>query len=148
MNKTLLLLVLVIIVLSWNFIFTEKKIGLTDQAKVLQGLSSAIAYKTAVAKYWAENETLPNQDEWANEKPEVKVDISQTIVNLIQVGVDGPGIISVHYTAKQGLDTSADIEGKKIILIPNAQDDKLVWTCLGTLSAKLLPRNCSVSAEN
>jgi len=148
MNKTLILLVLVIIALSWNFIFTEKKIGLTDQAKVLQGLSSAIAYKTAVAKFWAAKGTLPDQDEWANEKPEVKVDISQTIINLIQVGEDGPGVISVHYTAKQGLDTPADIEGKKIILIPNAQSGKLVWTCLGTLPANLLPRNCSVLAEN
>jgi len=148
MNKTLILLVLVIIVLTWNFVFTEKKIGLTDQAKVLQGLSSAIAYKTAVTNYWVDKGSLPDQDEWANEKPDIMVDISQTIINSIQVGVDGPGVISVYYIAKQGLDAPADIEGKKIILIPNAQDGKLVWTCLGTIPANLLPRNCSVIAGN
>lgn len=148
MNKTLILLILFIIVLSWNFIFTEKRVGLTDQAKVLQGLSSAIAYKTAVLKFWTDKGALPGNDEWDNEKPEVVVDISQTIVSSIQVGEDGPGVISVHYTAKPGLDAPGDIEGKKINLIPSAREGKLDWTCLGTLPARLLPRNCNVLAEN
>ena len=49
MKKILVILVLAVIVLSWNFIFSsEKKLDLTDEAKVLQGLSQAIAYKLAV----------------------------------------------------------------------------------------------------
>ena len=143
MNKTLALLVLVVIVLSWNFIFSDKKVGLTDQAKVLQGLSSAITYRTAIGKYWTAKSTLPSNEDWVNEKPGVVVDLTQTIVKSIQVGQDGPGVISVFYTTKPGLESPAEIEGEKINLIPNAQDGKLIWTCFGTLPVNLLPRRCS-----
>ena len=143
MNKTLALLVLVVIVLSWNFIFSDKKVGLTDQAKVLQGLSSAIAYKTAITKFWTTKGALPSNEDWINEKPGVVVDLTQTIVKSIQVGQDGPGVISVFYTVKPGLESPAEIEGKKINLFPNTQDGKLVWTCFGTLPVNLLPRRCS-----
>jgi hypothetical protein len=142
-KKTLIPLVLIIIVLSWNFVFTEKKVGLTDQARVLQGLSSAIAYKTAISNYWAQKGRLPSYNDWIQEKPEVSVDISQTIVKSIQVGEDGPGVISVLYTAKPGLDSPAGIDGKKINLIPRIQAAKLVWDCKGTLALDLLPARCS-----
>ena len=60
--------------------FSEKKIGLTDQAKVLQGLSSAIAYKTAVRRYWEENRTLPGTEDWHKRKQKVLVDLTKSIV--------------------------------------------------------------------
>jgi hypothetical protein len=148
MKNKLLLLILAVIVLSWNFVFTDKKVGLTDQAKVLQGLSSAISYKTAIVNYWETNASLPNHEDWNNVTPGVVVDISQTIVNEIQVGLDGPGVISVYYGAKPGLESPTEIDGKKINLIPEADGGKLVWTCVGTFVANLLPRNCNSVPEN
>ncbi len=61
----------------------------------------------------------------------------------IQVGADGPGVISVLYAASKDLESSAEIDGKKINLIPKAHGEKLEWTCLGTLPLKLLPKRCS-----
>ncbi len=143
MNRTLIILVLAVIVLSWNFIFTEKKVGLTDQAKVLQGLSSALAYKTAIAKYQQQKGALPGYEDWLREKLQVTVDLSQTIVSAIEVGKDGPGVISVLYAARPGLESPEQINGKQINLIPAIQDGQLDWTCKGTLDAKFLPKNCS-----
>ena len=143
MNKTLIILVLAVIVLSWNFIFTDAKVGLTDQAKVLQGLSSAIAYKTAVANYLEQKGSLPGNDDWQKNKPRIKVYLSQTIVSTIEVGKDGPGVISVLYTSKPGLDSPELINGKKINLIPSIQNGKLEWTCKGSMEARFLPKNCS-----
>ena len=143
MKKKLPLLILVIIVLCWNFVFTEKTVGLTDQAKVLQGLSMAISFKAAVGNYWDKNKTLPSNVDWNNENPGVVVDLSQTIVNSIQVGEDGPGVISVLYGARPGLESPTEIDGKKINLIPGVQDGRLIWACEGTITTNLLPKNCS-----
>lgn len=143
MSKTLIILIIAVIALCWNFVFTGKKVGLTDRAKVLQGLSSAIAYKTAVRKFWEEKGMLPSDEDWDREKQKVVVDLSQSIAESIKVGEDGPGVISVYYAASQDLESSAEIDGKKINLIPGVQGEKLVWTCLGTISLKLLPKGCS-----
>ncbi len=143
MNKTLIILIIAVLVLCWNFVFSSKKVGLTDRARILSGLSSAIAYKTAVRKYWEEKGTLPNSEDWGKEKQKVNVDLTKSIVKSIQVGADGPGVISVLYAASQDLESSAEIDGKKINLIPKAQGEKLEWTCLGTLPVKLLPKRCS-----
>lgn len=143
MNKTLIILILVVIVLCWNFVFSEKKVGLTDQARVLQGLSSAIAYKTAVRKYWQEKGALPSSDDWDKQKQKVVVDLSKSIVKSIQVGEDGPGVIRVSFAASQDLESPAEIDGKIVNLIPKAEGGKLVWTCLGTLALNLLPKRCS-----
>lgn len=143
MNKTLIVLVLAVIVLAWNFVFTDKKVGLTDQARVLQGLSNAIAYKTAIADYWAARHSLPDNKAWLNENKNIRVDLSQTIVKAIDVGLDGPGVISVHYVSRPGLESAAGIDGKKINLVPNVENNMLVWTCKGTVAANLLPKNCS-----
>jgi len=143
MNRALIILVLAVIVLSWNFIFTERKVGLTDQARVLQGLSSALAYKTAVIKYWNQNGKLPDHSDWLQANTQVSVDLGQTIVRAIEVGNDGPGVISVHYTARPGLDSPALVEGKKINLIPAVRDRRLDWVCLGNIDVSLLPRQCN-----
>lgn len=143
MNKTLIILIFAVIVLCWNFMFSEKKIGLTDQARILQGLSSAIAYKTAVRKYWQEKATLPSTEDWERNKQKVVVDLTKSIVESIRVGEDGPGVISVLYAASHDLESAAEIDGEKINLIPAPQGGKLIWTCLGTLPLRLLPKRCS-----
>ena len=143
MKKNLAILVIIVIVLLWNFVFTDKKVGLTDQARVLQGLSSAIAYKLAVRKYWQEKGALPGADDWEKEKSQVTVDLSQSIVESIQVGADGPGVISVYYAGSQNMESPADVQGKKINLIPTAGGENLQWTCLGSLPVQLLPKRCS-----
>lgn len=143
MNRTLIILILIIIALSWNFIFTDKQVGLTDQARVLQGLSTALSYKTAIADYWGQNGKLPAAEDWLQSSPRIAVDLSQTIVSAIEVGLDGPGVISVLYTARPGLESPVLLDGKKINLIPAIRDGKLEWVCKGTVDASLLPRNCS-----
>jgi hypothetical protein len=143
MNRALIILILIAIVLSWNFIFADKQVGLTDQARVLQGLSTALSYKTAVASYWGQNGKLPAAEDWLKSSPRIAVDLSQTIVSAIEVGQDGPGVISVLYTARPGLESPVLLDGKKINLIPAVQDGKLEWICKGSVDASLLPRNCS-----
>lgn len=143
MNRTLIVLLLVVIVLSWNFVFTDKQVGLTDQARVLQGLSTALPYKTAIADYWKKNGVLPAEADWQKSGTAITPDLSQTIVESIHVGVDGPGVISVHYTARPGLEAPERIAGKKINLIPAVITSRIEWTCKGTLEPELLPRNCT-----
>ena len=142
MNKTLIVLLLAVIVLAWNFVFTDREVGLTDQAKVLQGLSTALSYKTAIGKYWTEKKSLPDSVAWQNYQAGISVDLSRTIVGAIEVGVDGPGVISVHYEARPGLDSPAAIDGRKINLAPTVNGDRLEWVCQGTIEVGLLPKNC------
>ncbi len=143
MNKTLVILILAVIVLSWNFVFTSSsKIELTDQAKVLQGLSRAIQYKRAVLDYWKEKGFLPDAETWREKGKKVKVDISKSLVKNIEVGIDGPGVISVFFTNKEIIKVEKDIDGTKIVLTPEAKGKKLVWSCKGTIYKEYLPAKC------
>lgn len=143
MNKTLIILILVVIVLSWNFVFTSsKKVDLTDQAKVLQGLSQAIQYKLAVLDYWKEKGTLPDAETWENEGKKVEVDMSKSLVKNIEVGVDGPGAISVFFINKEIIKVDKDIDDSKIVLIPEVKGERLVWACKGTIDKEYLPGKC------
>jgi len=143
MKKILILLLLALVVLLWNFIFTDKKVVLTTPARVLQGLSQAITYKTAVEKYWEQTATLPVYEDWIQGSQQINVDLSQSIVKSIEVGKDGPGVITVLYTVRPGLGSAAEIDGRKINLVPVARNEKLDWSCVGTFGVDLLPRNCS-----
>jgi pilin len=143
MNKTLVILVLAVIVLSWNFVFTStKKVELTDQAKVLQGLSQSIQHKLAVIKYWKEKKSLPDAETWLKEGKKIEVDISKSLVKRIEVGVDAPGAITVYFTNKETNRLKKDIDGTKIILIPEAKGGRLVWSCNGTMDKEYLPTKC------
>jgi Pilin (bacterial filament) len=143
MNKTLIILILAVIVLSWNFVFTDsKKVELTDPTKVLQGLSMAIKYKIAVKEYWREKESLPEAEEWQKTGKKVEVDIGKSLVKSIEVGADGPGVISVYFTNKETINVEKDIEGTKILLIPEAKGKRLAWTCKGTIDKEYLPAKC------
>jgi hypothetical protein len=143
MNKTLIALILFAVVLSWNFVFTDsKKLDLTDAAKVLQGLSTAIKYKIAVKEYWQEKGVLPDVGDWQKSGKKIDIDFSKSLVKNIDVGVDGPGAITVYFINKDVVNIAADINGKKIILKPSVKNDKLDWSCSGNLSRDLLPKAC------
>jgi pilin len=143
MNKTLVILILAVIVLSWNFVFTStKKIELTDQAKVLQGLSQSIQYKRAVIKYWKEKKSLPDAETWLKEGKKIEIDISKSLVKSIEVGIDAPGAVTVHFTNKETITLEKDIDGTNIILIPEIKGERLVWSCKGTMHKEYLPSKC------
>ncbi len=143
MNKTLVILILVVIVLSWNFIFTDsKKIDLTDPAKVLQGLSQSMQYKVAVKDYWKEKKSLPDAEMWAKEGKKINVDTSKSLVKNIEVGIDAPGAITVHFTNKETIQLEKDIEGTKIILVPEVKGERLIWSCRGTMDQAYMPKKC------
>jgi pilin len=143
MNKTLVILVLAVIVLSWNFVFTDsKKVGLTDPAKVLQGLSQAIQYKLAVKEYWKEKNSLPDAEAWAKEGKKINIDLSKSLVKNIEVGVDAPGAITVSFMNKATIQLEKDIDGTKIVLIPEVKGERLVWSCHGTIDKTYLPSKC------
>lgn len=143
MNKTLVILILAVIVLSWNFVFTsKKKIDLTDQAKVLQGLSQAMSYKLAVIEYWKEKKSLPDAETWQKEGKNLDVDTSKSLVKSIKIGIDAPGAVTVNFMNKKTIPLEKDIEGTKIVLIPEAKGDRLVWTCSGTMDKEYLPDKC------
>ncbi len=144
MNKTLIVLVLAVIVLGWKFVFSPgEKLEFTDQTKVLQGLSTAIAYKIAIRKYWIEKKALPSAEEWKKQTNKPLPDLNKSIVGKIKVGEDGPGVISVYYAKKPGFTIPPDVIGKKIMLIPEGQGERINWKCSGTVPAEYLPKKCS-----
>lgn len=148
MNKTLVILVLAVIVLSWNFVFTDtKKLDLTDPAKVLQGLSQSMQYKLAVIKYWKEKKSLPDAEVWAKEGKHIEVDTSKSLVKNIAVGVDAPGAITVYFTNKETISLGKNIEGTKIVLVPEVQGERLVWLCRGTMYQEYMPKKCQQDIE-
>lgn len=143
MNKTLIVLILAVIILSWNFIFTDsKKLDLTDPARVLQGLSIAIKYKIAIKDYWKEKGVLPSAEEWQKSSKKIEIDFTKSLVKNIDVGVDGPGAITVYFTNKQNVSIATDINGTKIVLKPEIKGDKLDWLCNGTMTKDLMPKAC------
>ena len=143
MSKTLVILILAVIVLSWNFIFTDKKkVDLTDPAKVLQGLSHAIKYKSAVLAYWKEKKVLPDAEVWAKQGIKVESDISKTLVEKIEIGVDAPGSVTVSFMNKEHIKLEKNIDGTKIILIPEPKGERLLWSCIGTMPQEVMPKKC------
>ncbi len=136
-------MILAVIVLSWNFVFTDsKKIELTDSAKVLQGLSMALKYKTAIKEYWKETGILPDAETWKKSGKKIEVDISKSLVKDIEVGTDGPGVISVYFTNKETIRVEKIIDGTKVMLIPEPKGERLAWACKGTLEKEYLPAKC------
>ncbi len=143
MSKALLILSLAVIVLSWNFIFTDKKkVELTDPVKVLQGLSHAIKYKAAVRSYWKENQVLPDAELWAKQGKKIESDISKSLVEKIEIGVDAPGSVTVYFINKENVTLEKNIDGTKIILIPEPKVEKLSWSCIGTMPQEYMPKKC------
>lgn len=136
-------MILAVIVLSWNFVFTDsKKIELTDSAKVLQGLSMALKYKMAIKDYWKVTGSLPDAEAWEKSGKKIEVDLSRTLVNNIEVGADGVGVISVYFTNKETIKVEKEIDGTKVMLIPEPKGERLTWSCKGSLEKEYLPAKC------
>ena len=149
MNKTLVFLIIAMLVLSWNFVFTDsKKIDLTDPTKVLQGLSMALNYKVAVKEIWQTSGILPDAEEWRKADKKMNVDISKSLVKSIEVGADGPGVITVYLMNKETIKLAKDITGKKALLIPVVKGEHLVWSCKSTLDNEFLPKKCEFIQSN
>lgn len=143
MSEMLIILILVVIALSWNFIFnSSKKIELTDQARVLQSLSQAMRYKLAVIKYWKEKKSLPDAETWEKEAEKIEVDTSKSLVKSIEVGVDAPGAITVYFKNKETIKLEKNIEDTKIVLTPEVKGERLIWSCHGTMVKEYLPAKC------
>lgn len=136
-------MILAVIVLSWNFVFTDsKKIELTDSVKVLQGLSMALKYKMAIKDYWKATGSLPDAEAWLKSGKKIEVDLSKSLVKSIEVGVDGAGVISVYFTNKDTTKVEKEIDGTKVMLIPEPKGERLTWGCKGTLEKEYLPTKC------
>lgn len=147
MNKTLIFLILVIVVLCWKVVFTDSKVEYTDPAKILQGITMAFSYKTAVREYWQEEGKFPGADDWAGLEDKPQADISKSLVESIAVAEEGPGVITLYFTNKPGIEMQADISDTRILLIPNIEDGKLKWRCEGTVPTEIMPGKCLVLDE-
>ena len=144
MKKTLAVLTIAILVLGWNFMFSpDKKIELTDQAKVLQGLAQAIKYKLAVNQYWEKTGKLPDAEAWQKLSDKPWVDMSQSLVTAIRVAEQGPGTITVYFSNKDVINVAADINGQTITLKPYIINQRIDWSCQGDMNRELMPDACS-----
>ena len=111
------MLILGILFLGWNFVIpTDKKVDLTDPAKVLQGLSQALKYKLAVRQYWQKHDEFPTAADWQKLETRPNVDISRSLVTDINVGELRPGAITVYFSNKDVINVETNIDGKQIII--------------------------------
>jgi hypothetical protein len=138
----LIVLIIIALILFWKFVLSPSKLDFSNRTKVLHGVSLAVDHKKAVNKYWKEKGSLPDAKGWQEAGMKVTVDLGNSLVQSINVGEDGPGTISVIYTNSRNLDIPATVNGKKMILTPTIQGDKLVWSCKGTIPVDLLPAPC------
>ena len=145
MKKVLVMLILGILFLGWNFVIpTDKKVDLTDPAKVLQGLSQALKYKLAVRQYWQKHDEFPTAADWQKLETRPNVDISRSLVTDINVGELRPGAITVYFSNKDVINVETNIDGKQITLIPVVVNERLDWICQGDMNRALMPEACRV----
>ena len=142
MNRRLIVIILLALVLVWNFVLFPSKIEFSDRAKVLQGISLARPYKEAIANYWKSKSELPGKEDWQSESLISIEVLEKSLLQSIVVGEETPGSISLLYTSRKDPDAPVDIQGKKVVLTPLAIDAELTWRCTSTLPKDLLPLAC------
>lgn len=142
MNRRLVILILFTLVLVWKFVLFPSKIELTDRTKVLLGISLAKPYKEAIAGYWESKGHFPAKEDWDTGSLVSSEKLGKSLVESIIVGEEVSGSISIYFTSSRDPNVPTDIEGKKVILIPSAQNGIVSWTCKGTLTKELLPISC------
>jgi len=142
MKGRFVLLILVTLVLIWNFVISSSKLELSDRAKVLQGISLTKPYKEAIAAYWQSESQFPTKEDWKSGKLALAETLEKSLVETIIVGEETPGSISVYFTSRKVPNAPAGIEGKKVVFTPFAQEGKVTWRCKGTLAEDLLPVPC------
>lgn len=142
MNRRLIILILLALVLVWNFVLFPSKIEFSDRARVLQGISLAKPYKEAIANYWKSESEFPGKEDWQLESLISIEVLDKSLLESIIVGEEAPGSISVYFTRSRDPNAPENIEGKKVVLTPIAVDAKLSWRCTSTLPEDLLPLAC------
>ena len=142
MNKSLIILVIIGIVLVWNFVLFPEKLDFTDRVKVLQGLTMSSAYKKAIEEYWKENLTLPTAEQWQQQASAIKVDLGKSIVSEIKIAEIAPGSITVYYTNVRDRSIDAAISGKYLSLKPYESKGVLEWSCKGNVPLDYMPKPC------
>ncbi len=142
MNRRLIILILFALVLVWNFVLFPSKIEFSDRARVLQGISLAKPYKEAIVNYWKSKSEFPGKQEWQSESLISIEVLDKSLLESIIVGEESPGSISLLYTSRKDPDAPANIQGKKVVLTPFANDAGITWRCMSTLPEELLPLPC------
>ena len=142
MSKTLFLLAVFGIFLLWKFVLFPEKLDFTDKVKVLQGLTLAKDYKSAVGFYWKKNQRFPNAEQWQDSGVKINVDFSKSIVSKIVVAEKSPGTITIYYSDSAQATLAPGISGKSLVLSPYVLTDTVEWSCKGTVATEFLPRSC------
>ncbi len=142
MNRRLIVIILLALVLVWNFVLFPSKIEFSDRARVLQGILLAKPYKAAIVNYWKSESEFPGEEDWQSESLVSIEVLGKSLLESIVVGEEAPGSISLLYTSRKDPNAPADIQGKKVVLTPFANDAEITWKCTSTLPEELLPLAC------
>ncbi len=142
MSKTLIVLIVIGLVLTWKFVLFPEKLDFTDKMKVLQGLTLAKSYKTAISNYWRENDVFPDREQWMSEVPKIEFDPGKSIVSDIKVAEKAPGSITVYYSNVRDPYLAPEISGKSLSLTPYIDNGVLQWSCKGDVPLEFLPAAC------
>jgi hypothetical protein len=109
---------------------------------VLQGISLAKPYKEAITNYWKSESELPGEEDWQSESLVSFEVLDKSLLESIVVGEEAPGSISLLYTSRKDPNAPAEVQGKKVVLTPFANDVGITWRCTSTLPEDLLPLPC------
>ena len=132
--------ILFIVILAW--LLSPSK-STREKLWVLKGISLAQPYKAAVAEYVSRKQTFPEGNDLEEEKIRVKVSFDRTAVESILVGEDGPGVISIHYSASRANAAPQEIDNAVIYLTPFLSEDRIRWTCTAAeMPKELTPAVC------
>lgn len=142
MKKWFFALAILAAVLVWKFAISPSKLEFTDRVKILQGLNFAAEHKAAITDYWKKNGTFPSRDEWDKREDKIVTDFQNSLVKSIEVGIEGPGVITIIYTNARDNKFPPVINDKTLILIPELKDGVIDWSCKGNLPPDFLPRPC------
>ena len=142
MSKTLIVMIILGLLLTWKFILFPEELEFTDKMKVLKGLILAKSYKEAVGKYWQEKQLFPNEEQWTDDGPMLDVDLGNSIVSTIKVGDKAPGSITVYYSNARDQNLDPGISGKSLSLTPYVHNGVIEWSCKGNVPVEFLPRPC------
>lgn len=113
-----------------------------DKLYVVKGITLAADYKKSVAEYLADNNGLPTSDDWQETGGSVDVDLSDSAVDRITVGDDGPGTVTIYYSASRLAAAPPAIDNTRIVLTPQVMGGEITWTCSGTMPEEFLPTAC------
>ena len=142
MKKWFFALAILAVFLVWKFALSPSKLEFTDRVKILQGINFAADHKAAIAEYWKKNGTFPTHEEWDKREDKIVTDFQKSLIQSIEVGTEGPGVITIIYTNARDKNISSVINGKKLFLTPEIKGETIDWSCKGNLPSDYLPKPC------